>query len=105
MRPGGPKTSDGTSCVEPTEDFTVPTSLLLACYCLEDLVLELLFKRQEDLLELDGESTEYHKRPADVLRIEARREMESVVQELPAMRRYAIVGIGTSIMRRNPGQL
>jgi hypothetical protein len=101
---GGPTTSGETSHDDPIENFNVLNSLLRGCLCLEELVLELLFKQEKNPLGVNGESTENHKGPANISRIQAKREMEMVIRELPAMRRYVVLGLDSGIMRRNPGQ-
>jgi hypothetical protein len=98
------RSQEGRRTHDPIENFNVLNSLLRGCLCLEELVLELLFKQEKNPLGVNGESTENHKGPANISRIQAKREMEMVIRELPAMRRYVVLGLDSGIMRRNPGQ-
>jgi hypothetical protein len=83
--------------------FTVLTSMLRPCLDLEDLVLEVSIKRQESEFGLECESTEKRDIVSAELQEMCKAEMEQVVQQLPQMRRYTI--LGSKFMRRKPGQM
>jgi hypothetical protein len=83
--------------------FSVLTSMLRPCLDLEDLVLEILVKRQKSEFGLGCESTEKRDTVSAELQEICKAEMEQVVQQLPQMRRYAIPE--SKFMRRKPGQM
>jgi hypothetical protein len=95
--------SDNTWLDEFSKIFTVLTSMMRPCLDLEDLVLEILIKRQESEFGLGYESA----KGCDMVSAEVQQickaEMEQVVQELPQMRRYTI--LGSKFMRRKSGQM
>jgi len=105
MGSGEPMMSRGALQAECPEHFVILTSMLRACLPLEDLVLELLVKRQESLFGAGCESTENHGWLADDLEGQCIKEIEQIFRELPSMRRYAILeNGGTRFVRRNARQ-
>lgn len=85
--------------------FAVLTPELRMCYDLEDLVLEIVIKRQDSQFGMGYESTERSDWISSELFNICSAEMEEVIRDLPAMRRYMILGGGeTRLVRREPGQ-
>ena len=85
--------------------FTFLTSELRTCLYLEDLVLEIVIKRQDSQFGTGSESTERSDWVSSELVDICNAEMEEVIRELPALRRYTVLGGGEAkFVRRNPGQ-
>ena len=85
--------------------FDVLTSMLRTCLELEDLVLELVLRRQNSLFGQGRESNEPLGLDGWRLSDTCRYEMEQVMRELPRLRKYAIVGSEeTRLVRRNTGE-
>ena len=85
--------------------FAILTSELRTCRDLEDLILEIVIKRQDSQFGMGYESTETSDWISSELDDMCNAEMEEVIRELPAMRRYTILGGGeTKFVRRRPEQ-
>jgi hypothetical protein len=85
--------------------FAMLTPELRICRNLEDLVLEIVIKRQDSQFGMGYESTERSDWVSSELVNICHAEMEEVIQRLPAMRRYMILGGGdTRLVQRRPGQ-
>lgn len=85
--------------------FAVLTSELRTCLDLEDLLLEVVIKRQDSQFDMGYESTERSDWIACELVDVCNTEMEEVVQKLPVIRRYTVLGGDEAkFMRREPGQ-
>lgn len=85
--------------------FTTLTPQLRTCLDLEDLVLEIVIKRQDSHFGTGSESTETSDWISSELVDICNAEMEEVIRRLPAIRRYMILGGGeVRFVRRRPGQ-
>lgn len=82
--------------------FDVLTSILRTCLKLEDLILELVLRRQNSPFGQGRESDEPLGLDGWRLTDTCRYEMEQVMRELPRLQKYAIVGSQESrLVRRN----
>lgn len=85
--------------------FAILTPQLRTCLDLEDLVLEIVIKRQDSQFGNGSESTETSDWISSELVDICNAELEEVIRNLPAIRRYMILGDGDpKFVRRRPAQ-